>query len=161
MLAACDILRCEIHIAFTGYKTRVERLSNADLRTINARDLLYLVLTDPEQLRPAERAESVTEEAAARFATVAQMLERRGFAPSRIAPFFMKLLFAFFAEDMRILPGDMMTKSLGECIFTSQDFSDRMRALFRVMNEGGYFGLTRIPRFNGGYSPTRSSVPGA
>jgi hypothetical protein len=159
VLAACDISRFEIHIAYTGYKTRVERLSNADIRTVSARDLLHLVLTDPEQLRPAERAESVTEEAAERFAAVAQMLERRGFAPSRIAPFFMKLLFAFFAEDMRILPGDMMTKSLGECIFTPHEFPERMRALFRVMNEGGYFGLTRIPRFNGGLFANDDVLP--
>lgn len=83
ILAATDVENFEIHIAFTGYKTRVERFTNADIRTVNSRDLLHLVLTDPEQLRPAARAESVTEEAAERFARVAQLLEQCGFAPSR------------------------------------------------------------------------------
>jgi hypothetical protein len=37
ILAACDIANFEIHIAFTGYKTRVERFANADIRTVSAR----------------------------------------------------------------------------------------------------------------------------
>jgi hypothetical protein len=150
ILAACDIANYEVHIAFTGYKTRVERFTNDQIRTLRVRDLLHLILTDPEQLRPAERAETVTEEAAARFATVAQFLERRGFHPSRIAPFFMKLVFAFFAEDMRLLPGDLMTKHLEASIFNPAEFPARMRALFQTMHTGGYFGLAKVPRFNGG-----------
>jgi hypothetical protein len=150
VLAACDVANYEIHIAFTGYKTRVERFTNDHIRTISTRELLHLVLADPEQLRPAERAESVTEDAAARFAQVAQMLERRGFPPERIARFFMKLLFAFFAEDMRLLPGSLMTQHLEASIFAPQEFPERMRALFHTMNSGGYFGLAKVPRFNGG-----------
>jgi len=97
------------------------------------------VLTDPEQLRPAERAESVTEDVAARFATVTQLLERRGFPPSRIAPFFMKLLFAFFAEDMRLLPGNLITQHLEASIFNPQEFPERMLALNleRAAAQGG------------------------
>jgi type II restriction/modification system DNA methylase subunit YeeA len=159
ILAACDISNFEIHIAFTGYKTRVERFTNSDIRTVSTRELLDLVLRDPEQLRPADRAETVTEEAAARFAQVAQMLERRGFAPERIAPFFMKLVFAFFAEDMRLLPGNLMTQHLEASIFAPQEFPDRMRALFHTMNTGGYFGLARVPRFNGGLFANDDVLP--
>lgn len=159
ILAATDVENFEIHVAFTGYKTRVERFTNADIRTVSTRDLLHLILTDPEQLRPAERAESVTEEAAARFATVAQLLERRGFAPSRIAPFFMKLVFAFFAEDMKLLPGNLMTQHLEASIFAPQEFPERMRALFQTLNTGGYFGLARVPRFNGGLFANDDVLP--
>jgi hypothetical protein len=159
ILAATDVENFEIHVAFTGFKTRVERFTNADIRTVGTRELLHLVLTDPEQLRPAERAESVTEEAAARFATVAQLLERRGFAPSRIAPFFMKLVFAFFVEDLRLLPGNLMTQHLEASIFAPQEFPDRMRALFQTLNTGGYFGLARVPRFNGGLFANDDVLP--
>jgi len=159
ILAACDIANFEIHIAFTGYKTRVERFTNTDIRTVSTRELLDLVLRDPEQLRPAERAETVTEEAAARFAAIAQMLERRGFAPERIAPFFMKLLFAFFAEDMRLLPGSLMTRHLEASIFAPHEFPERMRALFHTMNTGGYFGLAKVPQFNGGLFANDDVLP--
>jgi len=159
ILAATDVENFEIHVAFTGFKTRVERFTNADIRSVSTRDLLHLVLTDPEQLRPAERAESVTEEAAARFATVAQLLERRGFSPSRIAPFFMKLVFAFFVEDLRLLPGNLMTQHLEASIFAPQEFPDRMRALFQTLNTGGYFGLARVPRFNGGLFANDDVLP--
>src|SRR6266508_6915538 len=49
VLVACDIATYEIHITFTGYKTRVERFTNPDIATVSTRDLLRLVFTDPEQ----------------------------------------------------------------------------------------------------------------
>src|SRR3954468_9976749 len=67
VMVACDIENYEVHIAFTGFKTRVERFTNADLANVSTRDLLRLVMTDPEQLRPTERVETITTEAAKRF----------------------------------------------------------------------------------------------
>lgn len=91
VLVACDVAHFDIHVEFTNYRSRVEHFTNADLQNSSTRDLLYSVFTDPERLRPAERATTITEVAAARFATIAQFLERRGFAPTQIAPFFTKL----------------------------------------------------------------------
>jgi hypothetical protein len=71
----------------------------------------------------------------------------------------MKLVFAFFAEDMRLLPGNLMTQHLEASIFAPQEFPDRMRALFQTLNTGGYFGLARVPRFNGGLFANDDVLP--
>ena len=149
VLVACDIAKYEIHIAYTGYRTRVEKFTNADLANHSTRDLLRQVLTNPEQLRPTERAETITETVAGRFAQVAQMLERRGVAPTEIAPFFMKLLFALFAEDIKLLPAELMSQSLKQSVRNPAEFPQRALALFRAMRDGGYFGIDKVPRFNG------------
>ena len=149
VLVACDISNYEIHIAFTGYRTRVERFTNAELANISTRELLRQVFTNPEQLRPIERTDTITETVAGRFAQVAQFLEKRGVTPAEIAPFFMKVLFALFAEDIRLLPAELMSQSLKQSVRNPEQFPERARALFRAMRDGGYFGLDRVPRFNG------------
>jgi type II restriction/modification system DNA methylase subunit YeeA len=149
ILVACDIANYEVHIAFTGYPTRVHRFTNADLQNASTRELLRQVFTDPEQLRPVERTATITEKVAGRFAEVAQFLDRRKFAPVQIASFFMKVLFALFAEDIKLLPAELMSNSLKQSIRTPEEFPERARALFRAMREGGYFGLERVPQFDG------------
>ena len=149
ILVVSDIARIQISIEFTGYPTREIEFSNADLLNVSARETLRLIFRNPEELRPAERAESITELAAARFAQVARYLEQRGFAPSQIAPFFMKVLFALFAEDIKLLPAELMSQSLRQSVRNPEQFPERARALFKAMREGGYFGLDRVPQFNG------------
>ena len=149
ILVVSDIARIQIFIEFTGYPTREIEFSNADLLHVSARETLRLIFLNPEELRPAERAESITELAAARFAQVARYLEQRGFAPSQIAPFFMKVLFALFAEDVKLLPAELMSQSLRQSVRNPEQFPERARALFKAMREGGYFGLDRVPQFNG------------
>jgi len=62
----------------------------------------------------------------------------------------MKTLFALFAEDTRLLPAELMSSSIRQAIMNPGEFVPITRALFQVMNTGGYFGPgTKIPRFNG------------
>ena len=122
-----------MHIAFTGYRTRVEKFTNADLANASIRELLRLVFTDPEQLRPVERQETITELAAGRLAQIAQFLEKRGYPPSQVAPFFMKVLFALFAEDIKLLPAELMSQSIKQAVFRPGEFTGRVRSLFRAM----------------------------
>ncbi len=160
ILAACDIANYEIHIAFTGHKTRVERFTNEDIGTVSTRDLLRLVFTDPEQLRPTEKVFSITEKIAADFAQVAQWLEQRGHSPERVAHFFMKLLFAMFAEDIGLLPNQLLTSSIKTAIFNPTEFNEIIRPLFRTMRDGGYFGPgNKIPHFNGGLFDDDDAIP--
>jgi len=149
VLVVCDIATYEVHIAFTGYRTRVEKCTNADLANASTRELLRLVFTDPEQLRPVERQETITELAAGRLAQIAQFLEKRGFAPAQIAPFFMKVLFALFAEDIKLLPAELMSQSIKQAVFKPSEFVGRARALFHAMRVGDYFGMERVPQFDG------------
>src|SRR5437764_2544903 len=84
VLVVSDIANYEVHIAFTGYRTRVEKFTNADLANASTRELLRQVFTKPEELRPIERQETITKKAAESFAQIAGFLEKRGFAPSQI-----------------------------------------------------------------------------
>ena len=149
ILIACDLAHYEIHVAFTGYPSRVHSFTNADLANASVRELLRQALTNPEVLRPVEQAVTITKTVAASFAKVAQLLEARMFAPTAIAHFFMQVLFALFAEDIQLLPAELMSKSIRRAILNPGEFPERARALFRAMREGGYFGEERVPRFNG------------
>jgi hypothetical protein len=150
ILIACDIATYEVHIVFTGYQTRVHTFTNEDLENAATREILVYAFTDPERLRPVENAETVTEKAAGRFAEVARFLEKRGKTPDEIAPFFMKVLFALFAEDIQILPGELMSQSIKSTIMKPAEFPQIARGLFRTMREGGYFGPgQRVPEFDG------------
>lgn len=150
ILVVCDIKRYEVHIAYTGYRTRVETFTNADLQNKGFRDLLLQVFSDPASLRPEERAETVTERAAERFAELAISLEGRGYTPDDVAPFFMRLLFALFAEDIRIMPNEVMTDYIFNAIDEPETFPARLTALFKIMREGGYFGSgERYPQVDG------------
>ena len=160
VLVACDIANYEVHVVVTGSKTRVERFTNADLTTASTRELLRQVFTDPLRLVPAEKVITITEQIAADFAQVAQWVERRGHDPQRVAHFFMKLLFAMFAEDIGLLPNNLLSASLRQAIFNPAEFNDLIRPLFRVMRDGGYFGVgAKIPHFNGGLFDDDDAIP--
>jgi len=150
VLVACDIARYEVHIGFTGYRTRIEAFEHADLRKSETRKLLHAIFTTPDKLRPQERVETITEEAASHFATVARLLEQRGFAPTAVAHFFMRVVFALFAEDIHLLPGELMSKNIREAILKPHEFQPRLQALFQKMRDGGFFGNDLIPHFDGG-----------
>lgn len=149
ILVVSDIANYEVHIAFTGYRTRIERFSNADLANASTRELLRQVFNRPEELRPVESQETLTEKAAEQLAKVARFLESRKIAPSEVAHFFMKVLFALFAEDIHLLPAELMSQSIKQAIFKPSEFAGRTRALFRAMKTGDYFGMEKIPHFNG------------
>lgn len=94
VLVVSDIARFEVYIEFTGFRTRVETFRNADLLNAATRDLLRAALTDPQRLRPSDKTVTITERVAAKFAQVAQLVERRGHDPHDVAHFFMKLVVA-------------------------------------------------------------------
>lgn len=159
ILVTCNIDEYEVHIEFTGHKSRVERFRNEDVATVQFRELLDLVFRDPEQLRPTERTETVTTQAAARLAKVVQLLEGRGYAPIDVAPFFIQLIFTLFAEDIGLLPNQLLSLNIREAILRPDEFADRTRALFQAMRNGGYFGVSRVPRFNGGLFDHNVVIP--
>ncbi len=150
ILVACDIAGYEVYIDFPGHRTRTERFRNEDLLNASTRDLLHTIVTAPEALRPRDKTETITERVAADFAQVAQWVEQRE-KPEVVAPFFMKLLFAMFAEDIDLLPNQVLTQSLKEGIFNTAQFNAMIASLFQAMRSGGYWGPGNlIWHFNGG-----------
>ena len=65
-----------------------------------------------EQRQPGETRQSLTERAAASFASVAQTLRERGHDRQAVAHFVNRLVFCMFAADVGLLPGDMFTRML-------------------------------------------------
>jgi len=149
LLVVCDIARYEIHTNFTGTKKKVYRFTNEDLADPEVLDILRKVFTDPEALRPEITTESVTQEAAAKFASLAGSLTARGVAPERVARFLTRLLFCLFAEDIGLLPKGLFTRLLDVTRQRPDTFARQTLILFETMRDGGIFGVEDIVRFNG------------
>ncbi|MDQ3658924.1 MAG: class I SAM-dependent DNA methyltransferase, partial [Actinomycetota bacterium] len=121
--------------------------------------VLRAMFEDPDSLRPARTVESVTEEAARKFARLADGMRARGVEPREAAHFLNKLLFCLFAEDIGLLPKGLFTRVVERGVKRPESFNGNIGALFEAMRDGGEFSLEDIPRFNGGLYETGDVVP--
>ncbi len=71
LLVVCDLDRFEIHTNFTNTSERIYSFDLAALEQPLHLDVLRKVFTDPNALHPDVRAETITKEAAERFAELA------------------------------------------------------------------------------------------
>ena len=108
LLVVSDMQRIIIHTNFTNTIKRVEALSLDDLTTPAGLDLLRAVFTDPASLKVPKTTRQVTEEAAREFARLAEQLRKYGADPQRTAHFLIRMLFCLFAEDIGLLPKDLL-----------------------------------------------------
>lgn len=149
----------EVHTNFTGTVKRVYRFTNAELpRSENLR-VLRALFDAPDSLRPTCTVEGVTEEAAGKFARLADGMRDRGVEPHEAAHFLKKLLFCLFAEDVGLLPKGLFTRVVERGVKRPESFNGNVGALFEAMRDGGGFSLEDIPRFNGGLYETGQVVP--
>lgn len=82
LLVVSDMERIEVHTNFTNAKHDVhtvtlDALSADDDTTVAALDILRAVMSDPDQLRPGQSPDEVTEQAASRFADLARAMQER------------------------------------------------------------------------------------
>ena len=159
VLMVTDIERFEIHTNFTGTVTRVYGFTNSELPEPENLRLLRAMFTDPYSLKPTRTVESVTEEAAGKFARLADGLRGRGVDPQEAAHFLNKLLFCLFAEDIRLLPEGLFTRVVTRGVKRPETFNRNMQALFDAMSTGGEFSLEDIPHFDGGLFSDGDAVP--
>ena len=150
LLVVCDLDRFEIHTNFTGTAKHVYEFTLATLDRPESLRVLRAVFENPDALKPSQTVESVTEEAASRFGALATSLHQRGFEPPRIAHFLVQLLFALFAEDVRLLPKGIVSHLLTFGAKNPDRFVAQATALFEAMRDGGDFALNEIAHFNGG-----------
>ena len=80
LLIVCDLDAIEIHTHFTNSIHTVYRLALADLADPAKLDWLRWAFTDPERLKPGQTRQRLTEDAAERFAGLAQGLRAQGIA---------------------------------------------------------------------------------
>ncbi len=159
LLIVSDMERFRIHTNWTNTVQHVHDFSLEDLRDAATRDLLRACFEDPEKLKPAKTRQMLTEEAAERFAALAQRLRERGNDPETVAHFVNRLVFCMFAEDVDLLPNKMFQRMLEHCERSPQDFADHARVLFSAMQSGGMVGFERVEWFNGGLFDSDAALP--
>jgi len=150
LLVVCDTTQYEIHTNFTNTPAHVYRFTNDEIAGAGAQRLLRALFTAPETLRPGQTIAQVTEEAARRFATLADGLRGRGAPPDDAAHFLTQLLFCLFAEDVGLLPRDTFTDVVRRAVARPERFLPNLVALFEAMRDGGEFALRDVAHFNGG-----------
>ena len=150
LLIVSDINIIIIRTNYTDLPTRTIVLNLDDLLTAEGLKTLKAVFFHPEELKPHLTVESVTQEAAQKFSTLANVLRKYGENPQQVAHFLIRLLFCLFAEDIGLLPDKLFPRLLEQTHRNSKDFAEVLRQLFRAMNTGGYFGADKILHFNGG-----------
>ena len=150
LLIVSDMNYIIIRTNYTNLATRTMTLTLDDLLTAEGLKTLKTVFFNPDQLKPQVTIESVTQEAAKQFSTLANVLRKFGEEPQAVAHFLIRLLFCLFAEDIGLLPEKLFPKLLSQTHRNSKQFAEVLKQLFHAMNTGGFFGADKILHFNGG-----------
>lgn len=150
LLVVSDMNQFRVQTNWTNTVSQSHEFKLEDLRDAKVREKLKWVFTDPERLRPGKTRQSLTEEAAAEFAKLAQRLRDRGHEPDTVAHFINRLVFCMFAEDVDLLPNGMFKRMLDHASTSPQHFQELARDLFRAMKSGGRVGFEQVAWFNGG-----------
>ena len=159
LLIVSDMDRIRIHTNWTNTVQAVHELTLDDLLDGDKREILRLAFTDPEALKPTATRQKLTEEAAERFAALAQRLRGRGHPAETVAHFVNRLVFCMFAEDVGLLPDHLFTKMLRASRLRPDRFEGNARKLFAAMAEGGDIDFTPIDWFNGGLFNDAAALP--
>jgi type II restriction/modification system DNA methylase subunit YeeA len=158
LLIVSDLQRFEIHTNFTATIKKVYAFTVEELADPQTRKLLSLAFNDPQQLRPGITRAAITEQAAEKFATLAEALRKRGHDPHAVAHFLNRLLFCMFAEDIGLLPEHIFAKLVNSSQGQPEKFESRAAELFTAMKDGGDFALNTIAWFNGGLFEDASTL---
>lgn len=159
LLIVSDMDQIRIHTNWTNTVQKVYKIALDDLMDGAQRDLLRQAFLDPERLKPSKTRQVLTEEAAKKFASLAQRLRDRGHDPQVVAHFVNRLVFCMFAEDVNLLPDKMFEKMLTIADRNPADFAKHAKTLFAAMNTGGDVGFTKIAHFNGGLFDDDTALP--
>ena len=159
LLIVSDMVRFRIRTNWTNSVSKTYEFGLDDLADAATRDRLKWAFSDPERLRPGETRQSLTEQAAESFATLAQTLRERGHDPQVVAHFVNRLVFCMFADDVGLLPSHMFTRMLDQARDTPEHFAEFAGELFRVMAFGGRVGFETVDWFNGGLFDDDTALP--
>ena len=159
LLIVSDMARIRIHTNWTNTVQNVHEIAIHDLLDGKTRDLLRACFTDPESLRPSKTRQALTEEAAQKFASLAQRLRDRDHDPETVAQFVNRLVFCMFAEHVHLLPNKMFQRMLELCKRDPVEFQPKATKLFFAMKSGGDVGFEKVEWFNGGLFDDDTALP--
>ncbi len=150
LLIVSDMARIRVYTNWTNAVTVTHEIGLRDLLDSSRLDILKWAFSDPERLRPGQTRAMLTEEVAARFATLAARMVARGHDRWTVAHFLMRLVFRMFAEDVGLLGKGLFTRLLDEAVRDPAEFVPLAEQLFRSMKNGGRLGFEKVEWFNGG-----------
>ena len=149
ILVVSDFRTIRVHTNFTNKVPVVHTILLDDLGEPESLTILRSIFHDPDALEPEISPNEVTEETAKIFAAIAQLMRERGVDSLEVARFLNRLVFCFFAQDVGLLPNQILSQLCENYHGDPAEFDDGLRELFAQMNEGGRFGVERIRQFNG------------
>ncbi len=150
LLVVTDTERFEVHTNFAGTVTRVHAFANEEVPEPENLRVLRTMFFDPSSLKPTRTVQTVTEDAAGKFARLADGPRNRGVDYQQAAHFPNKILFCLFAEDVGLLPEGVFSRVVERGAKRPESFNRNVGALFGAMAEGGEFDLLEVPHFDGG-----------
>ena len=149
ILVVSDFQTIQIHTNFTNKVSEVHTIPLSELDEPENIDLLRNVFNAPFKLEPKLTPDDVTKTTADIFAEIAISMRERGIDSLEVARFLNRLVFCFFAQDVRLLPDRVLSDLCENYNANPAEFDAALLELFHSMNEGRRFGFTPIPHFNG------------
>lgn len=159
LLVVCDTNIIEIHTHFTNAPSEVHTISLEDIAQPENLTKLHWLFETPDKFHPGRTIAQITEEAAGKFADLAQSLNTRGHSPQQVAHFLNQCLFCLFAEDAGLLPEKLFERLLDKSQTDPAKLTARLKELFAAMRKGGDFALEDINWFNGGLFEKTTVLP--
>jgi hypothetical protein len=150
LLVVSDFATIVVHPNFVNRLNQPTTLTLDDLLTPEGLATLRAIFSDPRRFESAETPESVTQRMAGEFAQLADRLRAAGHDAPPVAHFLIRLLFCLFAEDAGLLPDRLFGRLVERTRRQPAAFDAQLRQLFAAMSTGGWFGVDKIPHFDGG-----------
>jgi type II restriction/modification system DNA methylase subunit YeeA len=154
----CDTDRFRIVTAYTNSVPRSYDLSLEDILDPKKRGWLEAAFYSPKSLKPGASRSDLTRQAADKFSTLAERLQKKGYPSEDVAHFVNRLVFLFFAEDVRLLPEGYFRRVIAEISTRPKDAKSVLTGLFAALLKGSRFGLDVLPWVNGGLFDERESL---
>ena len=149
VLVVSDFRTIRVHTNFTNKVPVVHIILLDDLGEPEQLGILRSVFHNPDALEPEISPDDVTKATADIFARIAASMRERGVDSLDVARFLNRLVLCFFAQDVGLLPGQMITELCENFHDNPAEFDQGLQELFRRMNDGGRFGVQTIRQFNG------------
>lgn len=160
MLIVSDMDEIRIHTNFQNAVAEKISIELAEIGDPIKFRALKWAFTDPGSLRPTATRETVTADAAQRFALIASALRERKYEPKRVAHFLNRLVFCMFVEDIGLLPNRVFAEIAEAGVTDREHFNGMLGELFEAMgSDEGRFGKDKIPWFNGGLFDDADVLP--
>ncbi len=149
LLVVCDFDRIIIHTNFTKTASTTYEVTLDQMGEPRSLEIIRAMFFDPEKLRPGKTSEAITQDAAQKFAGIAESMRNRGLDSGQVAHFLDRVVFCLFAEDIGLLPDHIFSRIVDKAAGDPAKFQRFIGQLFDAMAKGGEFGLESIRHFNG------------